>query len=136
MRRTIDNQPVEYPTPKDVFQVALQEMLKRGAGTRCRFDDADSSIWAEVAPNGRGLHIKLPCPHRDRLEDVLIEQVLSGPNHWPIVEFRGKGLLSQGRITYLAPPEDLDGITAFIDNFFVNACPKGRRYRVLGSVQS
>jgi hypothetical protein len=136
MRRTIEDQPVKYRTPKDVFQVALKEMLDRGAGTWCHFDDADSSVWAEVAPNGRGLHIKLPCPHWDRLEDVLIEQILSGSNDWPIIEFRRKGLLSQGRITYLAPPEDLDGITAFIDNFFVSMCPKGRKYRVLGSVQS
>jgi hypothetical protein len=136
MRRTIDNQPVEYPTPKDVFHAALQEMRKRGAGTWCRFDDADSSVWAEVAPDGQGLYIRLSCPRPDRLGDVLVEQVLSGPDHWPIVEFRRKGLLSQGRITYLAPPEDLERITAFIDKFFINACPKGRRYCVLGSVQS
>ncbi len=136
MRRTIDDQPVLYPTSMDVFQVALKEMLERGAGSRCHFDDVDSSVWAEVAPNGRGLHIKLSCPHPGRLNDVLVEQVLSGSDHWQIVEFRRESLLSQGRITFLAPPDDLDEMTAFIDDFFVNTCPKGRGYCVLGSVES
>jgi hypothetical protein len=136
MRRTIEDQPVEYPTAKDVFQVALREMLATGAGTWCHFDDVDSSVWAEVAPNGQGLHIKLSCPRPDRLEDVLVAQILSGSDHWRVVEFRRKSLLSQGRITFLAPPEDLEGITSFMDNFFVNTCPKGRSYCVLGSVQS
>ena len=86
--------------------------------------------------NGQGLHIKLSCPHPDQLGDVLVMQILSGSDHWQIVEFRGKSLLSQGRIAFLAPPEDLDGIAAFIDNFFVNTCPKGRSYCVLGSVQA
>jgi hypothetical protein len=136
MRRTSEDQVVEYPTAKDVFQVGIKEMLECGAGTWCHFDDVDSSVWAEVAPNGQGLHIKLSCPHPDRLGDVLVQQVLSGSDHWQIIEFRRKSLLSQGRIAFLAPQEDLEGITAFIDNFFANTCPKGRDYRVLGSVQS
>jgi len=136
MRSTIEDQVVEYPTAKDVFQVAIKEMLESGAGTWCHFDDVDSSVWAEVAPNGQGLHIKLSCPHPDRLGDLLVEHVLSGSDDWRIVEFRRKSLLCQGRITFLAPPEDLDGIAAFIDNFFASTCPKGRSYCVLGSVES
>jgi hypothetical protein len=136
MHRPIEDPPEEYPTPKDVFRVALKEMLVRGARSWCHFADADSSAWAEVTPNGRGLYVKLSCPQQDWLGDLLIERVLSGSRHWPIVEFRRKGLLSQGRITYRAPRDDLDRIVAFIDDFFVNTCPKGRSYRVLGSVQS
>jgi hypothetical protein len=136
MRRTIEDQVVEYPTAKDVFHVALKEMLEGGAGTRSHFDDVDSSVWAEIVPDGQGLHIKLSCPWPDRLGDVLIQQVLSGSDHWRVIEFRRRSLLSQGRITFLVPPEDLEGIAAFIDNFFVNTCPKGRGYSVLGSVES
>ena len=136
MRRTIEDQVVEYPTARDVFQIAIKAMLERGAGTWCHFDDVDSPVWAEVAPNGQGLHIKLSCPYPDRLGDVLIEQILSGCADWQIVEFRRKCLLSQGRIAFLAPPEDLDEIASFIDSFFANTCPKGRSYCVLGSVQS
>ncbi len=136
MRRVIEDQPVNYPTPKDVFQVAITEMLERGEGSWCYFHDADSSAWAEVAPDEQGMHVKLSCPRVDRLRDVLTVQVMSGCTHWQIVGFRRKGLLSKGGITYLAPQEDLSKVTAFIDNFFIKTCAKGRRYRVLASVQS
>jgi hypothetical protein len=136
MRRTIEDQVVEYPTARDVFRIAIQGMLERGAGTWCHFDDADSSVWAEVASDGQGLRIKLSCPYPDRLGDVLVERILSGCDLWQIVEFRRKSLLSQGHIAVLAPPEDLEGITAFLDSFFANTCPNGHNYCVLGSVQS
>lgn len=126
---------VEYPTPQDVFREALQEMLERAARSRCRFGDADSSVRVEVARKGRNLQIKLPYPYRVGLADVLMEQGVTVPEGWRIVRFRRKGLLLQGRITYLAPREDLDRVVVFLDNFFANTCPKGRGYAVLASVR-
>lgn len=135
MSRPIEGHLGEYRTPKDVFREAIQEMLERGARARCRFRDADSSVRAEVARNGRNLQIKLPCPYRVGLVEVLLEQGVTVPDGWRIVRFRRKSLLFPGRITYLAPQEDLDRVVVFLDNFFAHTCRKGRNYAVVASVR-
>ena len=137
MSRLIESHSAEYPTPTDVFRAALAETLERGAGSRCHFDGADSSVWVEVTPGERGLLIRLPCPRREGPEEILAEKGVGVPDHWRIVEFRKHGRRSPGfMITYLAPEKDLDRIIAFLDRLFASTSAKNPSYRVSGSVQS
>lgn len=125
-----------HPTPKDVIREAIGAMLEREEDLPCRFDDADSSAWVEVARSGRDLQIKLSYPHRDGFAGVLIEQGTLVPDRWRLVRFRRKSFLFPGQLTYLAPQEDLDRVVAFIDNYFADTCLKGRTYALLESVRS
>ena len=136
MSRLIKSHSVEYPTARDVFRAIIEETLKLGEDSWGHFDDADSSVWAEIRPHERGLLVNLPYPYREEPEEVFAKKGLSVPDHWQADTFRRKGFLTHGYITYLAPQEDLDRIIAFLDRFFTCMSEKGPSYHVSGDVES
>ena len=125
--RRIRSGSSKYPTPKDVYDTLISDLVELSESDKLYFRTRDYKKWVEVCFNRGDILVTIAFLYNDTLENIFTERGVVIPERWGIKQFKRKK-----KVVFRLASTQRDTISQFLDIVFKNLYENSEDYIVFG----